>query len=175
MSKISALRRGQDFLYIAASGHLVVKPSPDFLAKTEDPNSRRKPWKISPLSGDDPSLCPVTNVQAYLKRTSEFSTGSLFRHHLSGKPLSITATKCHLTTLIKRTNPESIPKSHDIRKLASSLAFFEGMSFPDIASMTGWSSPNVFIKHYLYEINTLLSSCVVLGKTLVPMPGPSSV
>ena len=168
VSEISALRRGPDFTYVTPSGHLSLQPGPDFLAKTEDPQQRRKPWRISPLPGDDTSLCPVATLQSYLDRTSDYSFGSLFRHHVSGKPLTVSAVRCRITSIIKRYNPGSIPKTHDLRKMASSLAFFEGMSFPDISHMTGWTSPFVFMRHYLHEIEALVRSCVVLGRSLRP-------
>ena len=145
-----------------------MSPGPDFLAKNENPLIRCKPWRVSPIPGDDKSLCPVATTQVYLQRTADFKAGSLFRHHLSRKPLSISGARCCLTSLIKRFNPESIPKTHDIRKMASSLAFFEGMAFPDISTMTGWSTPNVFIRHYLHEIKLVMRACVVLGKTWDP-------
>ena len=168
ISEISVLRRGPDFLCVSSTGLLILSPGPDFLAKNEDPSNRHKPWRISPISGDDSSLCPVATTQAYLKRTADFAAGSLFRHHVSGKPLSLSGTRCCLTSLIKRFNPESIPKTHDIRKMASSLAFFEGMAFPDISTMTGWSTPNVFIRHYLHKIKLVMRACVVLGKAWEP-------
>ena len=140
----------------------------------EDPSNRRRPWRISPISGENSSLCPVATTQVYLRRTADYSSGSLFRHHESGKPLSLSGTRCRLTSLIKRLNPDSVPKMHDLRKMASSLAFFEGMTFPDIASMTGWSSPHVFMRHYLHEIDSLVRSCVVLGKALEPAGSSSA-
>ena len=152
VSEISALRRGPDFTYVTPSGHLSLQPGPDFLAKTEDPLQRHQPWRISPLPGDDPSLYPVATLQVYLDRTADYSFGSLFRHHISGKPLTVSAVRCRITSLIKQYNPGSIPKTHDLQKMASSLAFFEGMSFPDISHMTGWTSPFVFMRHYLHEI-----------------------
>ena len=164
ISEISALRRGPEFTYVTPPGILVLRPGPDFLAKNEDPLLRRRPWRISPIPGDDDSLCPVTAMQVYLDRTAGFTSGSLFRHHSSGKPLSVSGLRCCLTSLIKKHNPDSVPKAHDLRKMASSLAFFEGMSFPDITSMTGWSSLNVFVRHYLHEIETLQRTCVVLGR-----------
>ena len=124
VSEISALRRGPDFTYVTPSGHLSLQPGPDFLAKNEDPQQRRKPWRISPLPGDDPSLCPVATTQDYLDCMADITFGSLFRHHISGKPLTVAAVRCRLTSLIKRCNPGSIPKTHDLRKMASSLAFF---------------------------------------------------
>ena len=87
---------------------------------------------------------------------------------MSGKPLSLSGTRCCLTSLVKRLNPESIQKAHDIHKMASSLAFFEGMAFPDISTMTGWSTPNVFIRHYLHKIKSVMRACVVLSKTWEP-------
>ena len=159
---------GPDFTYVTPSGHLPLRPGPDFLAKTEDPLNRRKPWRISPLPGDDCSLCPVHTIQVYLRCTADIQYGSLFRHHTSENPLSFAAMRCRLTSLIKRHNPDSVPKIHDIRKMASSLAFFEGMSFLNISHMTGGTSPFVFMLHYFHEIETLVRSCVVLGHTLQP-------
>ena len=129
----------------ALAGARVLRPSPDFLAKNEDPFLRRQPWRISPIPGVDNSLYPVATTQGYLQRTADLQSGSLFRHHLSGKPLTICGTRCCLTSIIKKHNPESIPKTHDLHKMASLLAFFEGMTFPDIASMTGWSFPRDFM------------------------------
>ena len=140
---------------LAASGNLILKSGPDFLTKTEDPLNRRRPWRISPLPADDRSLCPALAMQVYLRRTADIQYGSLFRHHTSGKPLSLSAARCRLTSLIKRHNPDSIPKTHDICKMVSSLAFFEGMSFPDISHMTGWTSPFVLMCNYFHEIEML--------------------
>ena len=69
-----------------------------------------------------------------------------------------------MTLFNKKHYPDSVPKAHGLRKMASSLAFFEGMTFPDIASMNGGSSPNVFMRHYLHEIETLQRTCVVLSR-----------
>ena len=93
ISEISVLRCGPDFLYVSSTGLLILSPGPDFLAKNEDPSNRRKPWRISPISGDDSSLCPVATTQSHLRRTADFMAGSLFWHHMSGKPLSLSLSQ----------------------------------------------------------------------------------
>ena len=75
-----------------------------------------------------------------------------------------------MTVLIKASNPESIPKSHDIRRMASSLAFFAGMQFSAMSDLTGWSSMRVFTKHYLKLVTALATALVVMGRQL---DGPS--
>ena len=162
VSEISALQRGREYTCINPAGVLVLRPGHGFLAKNEDPCIRRDPWRIPPLPGEDNSLCPVANIQAYLHRTAEHTSGYLFRHHSSSKPLSVCALRVRLTSLIKRTNPQSVPKAHDVRKMASSLAFFTDMSYQCISQMTGWSSTAVFVKHYLSSIDSVLH-CVGFG------------
>ena len=138
---------------MSSASLLILRPGSGFLAKNEDPLMRRQPWRISPIPGDDDSLFPVNAIQVYLQRTADSQSGSLFRHHVSGKSLSTSGLRCCLTSLIKKHNLDSVPKAHDLRKMTSSLAFFAGTNFPDIASMTGWSSLNVFMRLYLHEID----------------------
>ena len=66
--------------------------------------------------------------------------------------------------LIKLSNPGSIPRSHDIRKLAASFAFFRFMSTEEICSFTGWWSVRVFRRSYLVDIECLVNKAVVMGK-----------
>ena len=166
MNEISALQKEREHTFINPAGVLVLKPGHGFLAKNEDPCIRRDAWRVPPLPGEDKALCPVATVQAYLNRTAEYPSGYLFRHQTSGKPLSVCATRVRLTSLIKRTNPHSIPKAHEVRKMASSLAFFTDMSFQAISQLTGWSSTSVFVKHYLSSIDMVRQSCIALGRVI---------
>ena len=170
VSEIHALRRGHNFSYVDASGSLVLSPGPDFLAKNENPQFRRTPWRIPKLSTDNNSLCPVNNFSDYIRRTASATSGPLFIHQASGKPLTKAEVTSAMTVLIKTSNPESIPKSHDIRRMASSLAFFNGMQVSDMSELTGWSSTRVFTKHYLKEVSALATVSVVMGRQL---DGPS--
>ena len=65
------------------------------------------------------------------------------------------------------SNPRSIPKSHDIRKMAASFGFFRSMSLEEVCSFAGWRSVKVFRKHYLIDIEALANSAVILGKPLL--------
>ena len=101
VSEISALQREREHTFVNPAGVLVLRPGHGFLAKNEDPCIRRDPWRVPPLPGENKPLCPVATVQAYLQRTAEYPTGYLFRHQISGKPLSVCATRVRLTSLIK--------------------------------------------------------------------------
>ena len=52
---------------------------------------------------------------------------------------------------------------HDIRKIAS-YAFFNDMSIEDMSRSTGWSSSQVFLKHYLKKVEDLQHACVSLSR-----------
>ena len=98
VSEIFALHQGQEFSYVSPLGPLILRPGPDFLARTEGPLNRRRPWRFSPLPRGDHSVCPATTTQVELHRTADMQHGSLFRHHASGKPLSLAAMRCRLTS-----------------------------------------------------------------------------
>ena len=67
---------------------------------------------------------------------------------------------------IKMADPSSFPKSHDLRKVATSFAFFRNIKVSDICEIVGWSSIRVFKKHYLKQISELSSPVVILGSKL---------
>ena len=71
-----------------------------------------------------------------------------------------------MSALIKKSNPDSVPRTHDIRKIASSYAFMEGMQFSDMSKYSGWSSPKVFLRHYLKEIHNVRKTCVSMGRVV---------
>ena len=165
VSELHALRRGQ---FISRQGHsLVLRPDPSFLAKNEDPLHRRSPIIIRALEGQENSLCPVKSLENYLEATSSSSHGPLFRNQTGG-PLSKGNIRVTLARLIRKAQPQSFPRTHDLRKMAASLAFFGEMSFSEIAEFTGWSSQRVFLRHYLGEMTELRHRCVALGRSVGP-------
>ena len=128
VSEVAALRKGDDYILFFGDGILTLSTGPDFLAKNESSFKRRDPININSLPSEG-ELCPVSTLRTYLRRTREYRYGPWFRHSESGKSLSLTDIKILITRVIKLCNPNSIPKTHDIRKLASSLAFFGFMDF----------------------------------------------
>ena len=161
ISEISALQRGENFIRPSGSD-LLLSPARDFLAKNENPQCRRDPIRIRSLDSD-PSLCPVRTIKEYLKRTSNVKTGSLFIHHDKQSALSKVQVSTKMLSLIRTANPGSFPKTHDVRKYATSLAFLNETNFPDLASYTGWSSVKVFLKHYRRELEDMRHSVVATG------------
>ena len=166
VSELVGLSRNKDHVMFLESGTLVLHPDPTFLAKNEVPSHRRPPIRIPSLPGSDTSLCPVQNLRHYLDRTSAYQSGPLFRNITSGAPLKAAGIRSAMTALIKVSNPQSIPATHDIRKLATSYAFFELMSFQDLTSYTGWHSPSVFLQHYLKSVEELPVTFVATGAVI---------
>ena len=85
VSEIAALSREKGFVNFLSTGEVSLAPHPKFLAKNEDPANRWKPWRIVPLP-QDPSLCPVKSLEAYLERTKNRTLGRLFQRE-SGEHL----------------------------------------------------------------------------------------
>ena len=164
VSELCALRRG-NFVKFLPGGDLKLIPDPSVLAKNENPMIRRQPLRISGIPGADNILCPVNNLRRYLAKSANCETTSLFVHP-TGKSWTPAGTRRVLCSLIKEANPESCPKSHDIRKMASSLAFFSSMTFQNMQAFTGWSSSKVFLRHYLKPIENLQRTSVVLGRNV---------
>ena len=160
MSEISALYRGPLSTRIDNDIRILV-PHSSFLAKNEHPQARRPPLRVRSLK-ENPLLCPVETMKAFLDRTSRVPSGPLFIAS-TGKPLSPNQVRYKLAQLIKKANPDSIPKSHDMRKVAFSLAFFSGMSFDEMSTFSGWKSHRIFLRHYLKEIGDLSRNCVTVG------------
>ena len=94
-------------------------------------------------------LCPVVALESFLFSTRGTKSFYLFIHPLSLTDLSLHKLRLVLCKLIRLANLESIPKSHDLRKMAASFAFFRSMNVDSSRNLVGWSSERVFIKHYL--------------------------
>ena len=73
-----------------------------------------------------------------------------------------------MTYFIKRADPDSIPSGHDPRKVASSLNFFQYMSFEGLRTYTGWKSTRVFYKHYLKKLQEVKHFVVAAGNIVKP-------
>ena len=171
LSKLVALVRGKDHIQILQSGEALLFPDPVFLAKNELPNKRWGPWRIPPLV-EDTSLCPVTCLRAYLARTPNYQSGQLFRGD-TGSKLTLNQIRAKLLYFIKTADPTSVPAGHDVRKVATSINYFEFMDFADLCHYTGWKSPRVFYKCYLKQIGEVRHGLVAAGGIVRPAPAPS--
>lgn len=161
ISGVEALKRGDEYLLLR--GDCAIFSFGDFLAKNERPLSRRDPVTIQSLPSNK-KLCPVATLRQYLQRTSHVTSGPLFINTRTNAPLKIRSLTKLLVDFIGELHPGSVPKSHDCRKVSSSLAFLGGMGFHEISSFTGWSGHGVFVKHYLSQIPSAWTRCVAWGR-----------
>lgn len=110
-------------------------PNLNFLAKNENPSSRRDPIFFQSLLSSDGSfhpLCPVGCSKAYLDTTSASKAFKIFVDPKNLQDLSLAKIRILLCQFIRLADPGSFPKSHDLRKVATSFAFFRSLSFSEI-------------------------------------------
>ena len=168
ISEIHSLLRSEDNI-VFGDGGVTLFLNPNFLAKNEHPGSRRGPIFISCLMGTDGAphpLCPVSNLKKFLTLTSAAVSLKLFVKPIDLSDLSLLKLKFYLCKFIRLADPGSFPRVHDLRKVASSLAFLRNVDLGDICNLTGWSSIRVFRKHYLKEIRAVKSSLVTMGSAV---------
>ena len=166
ISELEALSRDKGHIVFLPSGEVLLTPHKKFLAKNEDPQKRWKPWKIIPLP-QNPSLCPVKALRFYLDKTKVWASGRLFQREAGGT-LTTTGVRQQILYFIKDADPTSIPKGHDVRKVATSLNYFQNMNFQLLTDCTHWKSVRVFIKHYFKTIDALRFSVVAAGSVVPP-------
>ena len=102
-------------------------------------------------------------LKSYLISTRRTKSYTLFVDPVDLKHLSIHKIRLLLCKYIRLADPGAFPKSHDLRKLASSYAFLKSLSFEQIKDVTGWSSCQVFRKHYFKKLQEVGSSFIALG------------
>ena len=89
-------------------------------------------------------LCPVENLRKYLLATSATVSHKIFVHPTNLTDLSIHKLRLFICKFIRQANPGSFPKPHDLRKFATSFAFFKGMNADELCDLVGWSSIKSF-------------------------------
>ena len=164
ISELEALSREKGSVRFLKTGEVLLTPHKAFLAKNEQPQDRWHPWKIVPLPQDE-SLCPVKALRDYISHTNYWKDGRLFQRE-GGGILTTKGVRQQILYFIKEAEPDSIPKGHDVRKVATSLNFFNFMNFQLLKHYIHWKSPGVFVKHYFKEIDRLRFSVVAAGKVV---------
>ena len=113
-------------------------------------------------------LCPVTSLKAWLAVRPASDSDKVFIDPKSKKPLNAARVSLWLCRIIKKADPKAIPKGHDIRKVATSLAWARGLNIQDLLDAAFWSKSNVFIEHYLHPPAPDVvkrTTCVALNTT----------
>ena len=157
VSELAALRA--DTVRFTEEGvYLAVKPG--FLYKNQK-EGRTPPNIFIPSLPSDPALCPVRWLRRYVERFHKVS-GSLFTNTRSGAALSAASIASLLCRTIDRADPGTLPRSHDIRRKATSLAWVWGVPPLEICRRGFWASSSAFIQRYL-DSSILETSGVALG------------
>ena len=139
------------------SGELVLPVKPGFLFKNQSASRAPPPVLVKALPGS--VLCPATAILAHVSR-SDSPSGALFTHPATGSPLNRGNIAHRICCLIQEADPAGVPKLHDLRKAAASIAWTRGLVIDQITKNAFWSSPHVFITRYLTDCST--GDCVAL-------------
>ena len=100
--------------------------------------------------------------------TSHFDCEQLFRGESNGCKLSIKELGGKIIEFINLADPNKHVTVHYLRKVASSLNFFQYMEFNSLTKYTGWKSPKVFFRHYLANIEAISLPVVAAGRVVLP-------
>lgn len=168
VSEISALQRSK--LAFSRNNQTVTIPvRKGFLFKNQRQNKKPPNIVIQALGSvrNPHPLCPVFHLRRYLRiSTSDKGDDAMFINSNSGRRLTPPTISQLLCNFINESQPGVIPKAHDIRKIASSLAWVRGVSIADITDRGFWKTPNVFINKYLTPIRSDPGQCVALRSSL---------
>ena len=167
ISELSGLSRNKNLTKFLEDGSVSILGNPNQLRKHEFSDKRDEPFIVPPLKNPDGSthrLCPVSALKFYITHTGgSAAVQDLFLHHSSPRPLSTRGLAKEIVMLIKDSNPGSFPRSHDVRKIAASVAVFKHM-LAMLMKRGHWSSPKTFWRHYNKNIFKLSHSVVTMGQ-----------
>ena len=148
VSELAATERS-GIKFDANCSKVTMVTKPGFLFKNQR-HGRAPPnisFKSLPLN---PSLCPIINLKNYLKITQK-TEGPVFLNTKSQAPIHPSTLSRLLAETIEEADSGKLPRGHDVRKVAASLAWTRGVPPGDIIKRMFWSSSSPFIKQYLHN------------------------
>ncbi len=165
--------------------YVVLHMSPDFITKTE---ARTKAGSIyhevripsiksmiGPNLEDELLLCPVRALRSYILRTQPVrgNRKRLFMSVQTGRSTDVVVNtlsgwirKCISHVYKNATAAEAATigcKTHDLRKLSTSLGLMREVSQEDVLRAGSWSSPDRFISVYLTDLSVQSNGLYSLG------------
>ena len=143
---------------------------PDFLAKHQLPGSPSPVMCIKSLSSilapddEDHLLCPVRALRAYRKCTKSFrpeqrrlllSWNENYKDDIRRSTISRWLWEVITAAYVRPRSELYVfsPRPHEIRALASSLAFASNVSLSSLMDAAYWRSPGTFIHFYLRDVS----------------------
>ena len=164
---------------------MTLRAYPGFVAKNQVPESIFQPFNIPSMAHLVPGeperlLCPVRTTSLYVQRTSDptFLQGRrrLLLHH---NPKVQDTRASHISqwivdavvTAYKHADEDTQRllqvKAHEVRALASSVAFFNNASLSEVMEGARWRSRSTFIGHYLRDSHQVVDGLHRLAPVVV--------
>ena len=154
-----------------------ISPVPEFLSKTHVKTNglgALRQLTVSSLDGalesednEERLSCPGRTLEAYLSRSDQYRSPEQKRlfisyHRGTVKDISRQTISVYIkeAVVLAYSDPSQDTKSpvhvkpHSVRHVATSLSALRNFSLDDVLKAGAWSSPNVFLKHYVQNFST---------------------
>ncbi len=121
------------------------------LLKTSRPSAHQEPLIFLSFP-EDPNICVVKNLSAYLEKTKDIRKDcnklflSLSTPHKG--VCSVTIARWVKNTLTDAGIDTLTFSAHSTRSASTSLAKAKGLSISEISKAAGWSNDHTFARHY---------------------------
>jgi hypothetical protein len=176
---------------IFKSNYAILEPLPGYIPKVRanaEREARYQPMvvrSLTTITNDQAelTLCPVRALRAYEKVASErvpdraqfFISTRADKRLVKKNTISAWVVKLIRSAYSSATSEDcrlAQASVHEVRAIATSLAYQATYALDDILKAATWSNPTTFIDHYLRDVSGLqgrlhvLAPCVIAGKTL---------
>lgn len=152
---------------------------PGFLAKNQLPSEIRDPVVIPALK-DFKSLCPVRTLRCYIARSALFRKGRkrLFIpfapsavKEISAPSISRWIVSCIKTAYSTSVNDTTLLSlkinAHEVRAIASSLAYFNRVPLDKVLDAAFWKTSSTFARFYLRDFHQDSSVSAVAAQSVI--------
>lgn len=124
-----------------------------------------------PSFADDPLLCPVECIKAYLEvtrpnRVTPAQDALLLATCRPFQPVSTSTISRWVSTLLRDAGVDHCFSAHSTRGASSSAARSAGVSLADVLAAADWRQPNTFMRHYYRPCSQSEFGWAVLGSSL---------
>lgn len=147
----AALLRSSDLSRISLSSIKQDFEGVSFTVKSPKERTLIRPHKyVKILINPDSRICPVSTLQAYIKRSATHRTisDSLFIETKSFMPTSKDTLARWLSLVLSLSGIDTSYKAHSIRSSAASNMIDKGTPIDHVIALGNWTSRSVFNKFY---------------------------
>ena len=124
---------------------------------------------------EERKLCPVRALKAYIARTKDLRNDQVENLFVAPKDPTRAASKNAIAYFLKSTIKEAYLNvseetmrlykvtPHEVRAVATSLAFEHNLAIETVLEAAQWRSNTVFTGHYLKDVGIQYQNCRALG------------